>query len=241
MALPVIATPKYELILPSTKKKYKYRPFLAKEEKILLMAMEGGDEKEILLAIKDIIKSCVEGLDSNNLPTFDLEYVFLKLREKSVSDIITFYTRHKNGINSKGEECDRKGEVQVDLSKVEIQFNEDHSNKIQLDDKIGLVMKYPTLEFIEEVGSDSKDSSAIFDMIKRSIDYIYDSENVYNISDYSDTEVNDFIESMTHAQLEKIQDFFTTLPKLSYTVKWRCEKCGVVEEIVIEGLTNFFI
>ncbi len=149
MALPVIATPKYELTLPSSKKKYKYRPFLAKEEKILLIAMEGGSEKEIIDAIKGIITACVDGLTADNLPMFDLEYVFLKLREKSIGDVVTFYAQHKNGKNSNGEECDGSGEVRVDLVDVKIVFDPKHSNKIMLDDKVGVVMKYPTIEMVE--------------------------------------------------------------------------------------------
>lgn len=240
MALPVITTPKYELTLPSTKKKYKYRPFLAKEEKILLMAMEGGDEKEIVEAIKNIIRSCVDGIDADNLALFDLEYVFLKLREKSIGDVITFYTQHKNGINSRGEECDGKGEVKVNLGDVKVVFDKDHTNKIQLDDKIGVVMKYPTVELAGSMDKDSSDSDLVFDMIKNSMDFIYDAENVYNISDHSDEEVDQFIDSLSHHQLEKIQNFFATMPKVKHTVNWKCEKCGVEEEIVIEGLSNFF-
>lgn len=240
MALPVIATPKYELTLPSSKKKYKYRPFLAKEEKILLIAMEGGSEKEIIDAIKGIITDCVDGLNADNLPMFDLEYVFLKLREKSIGDVVTFYTQHKNGKNSNGEECDGSGEVKVDLVDVKIVFDPKHSNKIMLDDKVGVVMKYPTIEMAEGMDGAKDDAESIFGVIKNSIDYIYDSENVYNLSEYSSEEVDVFIDSMTHGQLEKIQEFFTTMPKLSHTVKWKCEKCGVVEEIVIEGLSNFF-
>lgn len=241
MALPVIATPKYELTLPSTKKKYKYRPFLAKEEKILLMAMEGVDEKEIVEAIKTIIRSCVDGLDADNLPLFDLEYVFLKLREKSIGDVITFNTQHKNGINSKGEECDGHGQVELNLADVRVIFEKEHSNKIKLDDNIGIVMKYPTVETAESMSNDASESDLVFDTIKQLIDYIYDAENVYRIEDHTKEEVDQFIDSLTHSQLEKIERFFETMPKVKHTVKWKCEKCGVEEDIVIEGLSNFFM
>lgn len=240
-ALPVLETPKFELTLPSTKKKYKFRPFLAKEEKILLMAMEGGEDTEIINAIKELIEACVTGINVEKLAIFDLEYVFLKLREKSVGDIITLNVQHKNGLNSKREACDNKEGVEIDLSTVEVTFDEKHTNKIQITDSVGVVMKYPSFEMAESMDAKEDKDVSVFDFIKKSIDYIYDTENVYQASEHSDAELDEFIGSMSHAQLEKLQGFFETMPKLSHVIKWKCSKCGVEETITVEGLANFFM
>jgi len=242
MALPVLSTPKFELTLPSSKKKYKFRPFLAKEEKILLIAMQSEDQTQITDAIKDIVSSCVEGLDAESIAMFDLEYIFLKLREKSIGESITFYARHKDNINAKGEECKHVQEVKLNLSQVKVDFPKDHTNKIQLDDKIGIVMKYPTIELAEKFeGMNENDADAAFNMIKESIDFIYDAENTYSLNDYSKSEVDEFIDSMSHVQLEKIQNFFETMPKLSHEIKWKCSECGEEESVIVEGIANFFI
>lgn len=242
MALPVLTTPKFELTLPSTKKKYKFRPFLAKEEKVLLIAMQSEEQSDIVNAIKDIIKSCVEGLDINNLPMFDLEYIFLKLREKSIGDTITFYARHVDGKNSDGVECDNTQEIKLDLNNVKVIFPEGHTSKIDLDGNVGVAMKYPSIELSEAFEKiDEEDPDMAFNMIIKSIDYIYDQENVYPVSDYTESDLNEFIDSMSHNQLEKIQGFFETMPKLSHTLTWKCSKCGKEETVVIEGLSNFFI
>lgn len=241
MALPILNTPKFELNLPSTKKKYKYRPFLAKEEKVLLIAQEGGDEKEIINAIKDIINACVENINVEELPIFDLEYIFLKLREKSIGDVIKFYVSHHEGLNPKGELCDNKEEIEINLSEVKVIFDKNHSDKIQLDDTFGVCMKYPSLKFAQEFeASNMSDTETIFSMLKKSIDYIYDKETVYPTSEATEKELNDFVDSMTHSQMEKLNVFFDTMPKLKHEITWKCKKCGLTEKIVLEGLSNFF-
>jgi hypothetical protein len=235
MALPVLNTPKFELTLPSTKKKYKYRPFLAKEEKVLLIAMEGGDDKEIVNAIKDIISVCVEKIDVESLPLFDIEYVFLKLREKSIGDTIIFYVKHQDPTS----ECKHRQEVKINLSDVNVYFDEEHTNKIQLDSKIGLVLKYPTMSLAEEIESmDTDNVDSVFNMIKKSIDYVYDAENTY--TDFTPKELDDFIGSWSHTQLEAVNKFFETMPMLKYDIVWKCEKCGKEETVSIEGISNFF-
>lgn len=239
MALPVIATPKFELILPSSGKKYKYRPFLVKEEKVLLIALEGGAPNEIITSIKEIIKSCVEGLNVDEMSIFDLEYVFLKLREKSISDTIVLYVKHIDKKNSEGNECDHVQEITVDLDKVEVIRNPDNNVKIQLTDSIGVVMKYPTIDLIDELTEFNAKSA--FTIVERCIDYVYDEENTYPASDYSPKELHAFIESLSHSQFEKIERFFETLPKIQQEVKWKCNKCGSEEILILEGLNDFFI
>ena len=240
MALPILVAPKYELVLPSSGKTYSYRPFLVKEEKVLLMAMEGNDEKEMVGAIKQIISSCVENIDVNILPTFDLEYVFLKLRAKSVNDKVTFNVKHANNINSKGEDCDGKRAVTIDLNKVEVVKTPGHSNKIQLNDQVGLIMKYPNIEISETAKNTDSDTENVFDMIKKCIESVFDTERTYSPSDYTPKEMDTFIDSLTNQQLEDIQKFFETMPKLKYEMKWKCEKCGCEEVVLLEGLNNFF-
>jgi hypothetical protein len=238
MSLPVIATPLYELVLPSTGKKYKYRPFLVKEEKILLMALEGGNTNEIINAITEIIKVCVKGIDTEKIAIFDLEYIFLRLREKSIGEEISLYVRHINGINSKGVGCDQSQEIKVNLTGVDILKDPEHKNKIQLTDSIGVVMKYPTIALMEEVGEFN--ASSAFSIIERCIDYIYDNDKTYPVSECGPNELKEFIDSLSHTQFEKIEKFFSTLPKLRHESKWICKKCGVEETIVLEGLNDFF-
>lgn len=233
MSLPKLETPKFELTLPSTKKKYKFRPFIAKEEKVLLIALEGGDEQEVINTVKNIIEVCVEGIDVEKLPMFDLEYIFLKLREKSIGDKIKFSVKHPEG------ECNHVQNVEIDLSEIEVSFDENHTNKIQLNSSTGVVMRYPTLELAGEISNvNENDPDAVFDIIKKSIEYVYDTDTVYN--NFTPSELSDFVESMSHSQLEKITNFFTTMPKLRHEIKWKCDVCGKEETVVLEGLANFF-
>lgn len=239
MQLPVIATPKFELTLPSNGKKYKYRPFLVKEEKILLIALEGEDPNEIINAIKDIIDACIIGIKVSEMSVFDLEYVFLRLREKSISDVVNVIMRHPNNINTKNEECENNKEFVVKLSDVNIKFNKNNNKKIQLTDDIGIVMKYPGIDLIDEVMNFNMDNA--FSIIQKCIDFIYDKENTYPINEYKEEDVQTFIESLTHNQMEKIEEFFATLPKMEYEIKWVCEKCGCEEKIILSGLNDFFM
>jgi len=238
MALPSIASPQFTLILPSTGKKFSYRPFLVKEEKILLIALEGGNPDDIINSIKEIIRVCVFGIDVEAISIFDLEYCFLRLREKSISDKITIFVKHIDGINSDGNPCDHTQEILVDLSLVDIVKTEGHDKKIQLTDEIGVVMKYPTLSILNELGNYNSNTS--FSIIADCIDYIYDADKTYPSLDYKKEEITAFVDNLTHTQLEKIEYFFETLPKVSYEVKWKCGKCKVEETIVLEGLTDFF-
>lgn len=235
MALPVIATPKFELTLPSTGKKYKYRPFLVKEEKVLLIALEGGNPKEILSAVKDIISTCVEKIKIDDLTIFDVEYVFLRLREKSIGEVISINVRH-----TEFTECDNQQEVEVSLKDVNVIFDKENEKKIQLTDTVGMVLKYPSITLIDTI-TDSEDSDYTFSVLEKCIDYIYDNETVYPINEYKKEEVEQFIDSLSHSHMEKIDKFFSTLPKMEHTVTWKCNKCGKEEKITLSGLNDFFI
>lgn len=239
MSLPVIATPKFELTLPSTGKKYKYRPFLVKEEKVLLIALESGNTIDIINAVKEVIISCVIGIKIGELSTFDLEYVFLRLREKSISDIVSLIVKHPDGKNSKGEKCDESKTFEIKLSDVNVTFNEKNSKKIQLTDDVGVVMKYPSFDSTNI--SDDLTTDAIFKVIQESIDYIYDKENTYPAKEHKPEEIKAFIESLSHKQMELIEEFFTTMPKVEYTINWKCDKCGCEETITLSGLNDFFM
>lgn len=239
MALPVIATPIFDLILPSTGKKYKYRPFLVKEEKILLIALEGGDTDEITNAVKQIIKSCVQKINIDELALFDLEYVFLKLREKSIGDTISLVVKHKNGFNSKNKECNNSQEVKVKLSDISIKIKEGHDKKIQLTDSIGIMMKYPSVAMVKDFGEFNNENA--FKLIEKCVEYIYDEENTYPASDCKPNEIKDFVESLSHQQFELLEKFFDTMPSLEYELEWTCEKCGDIESMTLTGLNDFFI
>jgi len=239
MPLPTIATPTYELELPSTGKKIKYRPFLVKEEKLLVLALETESTKDISNAIKTVLKNCIltRGVKVENLPTFDIEYLFLNIRGKSVGEEVEV-----NLIAPDDGETQVPVTIQID--DIEIQKNEDHTNKIQLDDNLIMEMKYPSLDqFIKSnfdfsQGEVSMDQS--FDLIAACIDSIYNEEEVWSTSDCTKKEVKDFLEHMNSLQFKTIEKFFDTMPKLSHSVTFTNPKTEVESTVVLEGLSSFF-
>lgn len=231
MALPKLASAKYELTLPSNGEKVEFRPFLVKEEKLLLMAQSAGGEKEQIGAIKDIINNCTFGkVDANTLPFFDLEYVFLQLRAKSVGE--------KTKISVTCPD-DKKTKVQVEINLADIKCvtNVEHNNKIELGDGIGIMMKYPMIDIM---AAQSDKPEAAFEIIKNCVDSIYDAENVTDRKDMDEKELNEFIESMTHEQFEKMNNFFTTMPRVKEEVKVKNPNTGVESTVVLEGMASFF-
>ena len=233
MPLPVLSTPTYELTIPSSGQTVQYRPFLVKEEKILLMANEGGEATEIVRAMKQIIGNCIQnGYNTDNMPLFDVEYIFLKLRSKSVNEF--------SEVGFRCPECDEVNRIQIDLSSVEISTNDTHSNKIELTNDIGLIMKYPQLDSINMNDLQSTDVDTIFNVISSCIDSIYQGEEIHDSGDYTREEISEFINNLTQEQFLKIQQFFDTMPKLSHTVPYTCNKCEYDEPLVLEGLQNFF-
>jgi len=238
MPLPKISTPTYELELPSTGQKIKYRPFLVKEEKLLVIALESEDTKQITNAIKTVIKNCIEtkGVKVEALPTFDIEYLFLNIRGKSVGEEIEV-----NII------CPDDGETQVpvkiNIDDIQIQKDPEHNNKIKLDDSIMMEMKYPSLDqFIKSNFDLSSDSTMdqSFELISSCIDKIYTEDEVWVTADVTKKELMEFLDQMNSTQFKEIEKFFETMPKLSHTIKVKNPNTEVENEVVLEGLSSFF-
>jgi len=248
MALPKIKSPIYELTLHSTKKSYKYRPFLVKEQKILLMALESQDAKEMLRAIKQIITNCaIDEVEVDKLPMFDLEYFFLRLRAKSIGEEIDLKLTHPTGLNSKGEMCEYNTPIKLNIMDVEVEVSDTHTNKIVLDQEsgVGMVLKYPTMSLADKLQNvNANDNKSQFEVITsvviESIDYIFDHENTYPASESTKAELSEFINGLSQEQFAKITGFFNTMPKLKKKIKWTCAHCGCEDEVELEGMTSFF-
>ena len=238
MPLPKIATPTYELELPSTGKTISYRPFLVKEEKLLVLALESEDTKQITTAIKAVLKSCIQtkGIKVETLPTFDIEFLFLNIRGKSVGEVLEV-----NVICPDDEETQVK--VNINLDDIQIEKSEDHNNQIRLDDQLMMEMKYPSLDEFIKNNFDFKNENALdqsFQLIASCIDKIYNEEEVWAAADFSKKEVNDFLEQMNSSQFKEIETFFETMPRLSHTINVTNPKTKVENEVVLEGLASFF-
>jgi hypothetical protein len=238
MPLPKIATPSYELELPSTGETIQYRPFLVKEEKLLVIALESEDTKQITTAIKTVIKNCIltKNIKVEALPTFDIEYLFLNIRGKSVGEELEV-----NII------CPDDGETQVpvkiNLDDIQVQKNENHTNKIKVDSAIMMEMKYPSLDQFIKSNFDFNDKNAMdqsFELIGSCIDKIYTEEEVWSTSDVTKKELTDFLESMNSSQFKEIEKFFETMPKLSHTIKVKNPVTEIESDVVLEGLASFF-
>lgn len=236
MALPILETATYELTLPSSDVKVKFRPFLVKEEKILLMAMESDNAGEITKALKEIVHACTFGtVNVGALPTFDLEYIFLQIRSKSVGEVAKLRLKCP-------DDKETYANVELDLSKVEVEVDDKHSNIIQINDKIKLVMKYPTIDsFDQQMDAKALKAEQLFDMIAVSIHEVYDGETVHKGSDYSKEEMNKFIESLTSDHFAKIHNFFNTMPRLQHEVEVTNPKTKVKSKVMLTGLQSFFV
>ena len=240
MALPKLNVPVYEAVLPSTEKVIKYRPFLVKEEKLLLTAQESGEDA-VLPAVKQIIKNCVQGnIDINNMPLFDIEFLFLRLRAKSVGEEVTLGLKPWGCPNNKGELCEKTTQVNINLEDVKVIKNKKHSSKVMLDDVIGIKLSYPDMNKLGSMGADVTTASAGMDIIKDCIDMIFTEEDTHERGSFTDKELDDFLDSLNTQQFAKIKDFFDTMPTLKHTVKYKCETCGEEKETTIQGLNSFF-
>lgn len=245
MSLPTVTAPTYELKLQSFSKPIKYRPYLVKEEKILLMAQEGGDEIEIEQAVKDIIRICTFGvIEPDTLPSFDLELLFLHLRAKSVNNIVELRYECKNvrlGGTNEGDDgvCHSMETIKVDLDTIKLVVSPDHTKKIMITDNFGCVMRYPTNKHIQVFReSGNKDSVT---MIAECIESIFDiTGNIHETKDEKPEEVVSFVESLSLQQVSKFRQFFETLPHLEHKFTFTCSKCGYTEDIVLAGLLDFF-
>ena len=238
MPLPKISTPTYELTLPSTGKPIQYRPFLVKEEKVLVIALESEDTKQITTAIKNVIKSCIQtrGVKVESLPTFDIEYLFLNIRGKSVGEVVEV-----NLVCPDDNETTVQAEINLD--DIQVQKTEGHTNKIKIDNEIMMEMKYPSLdEFIKNnfdmTGGSDMDQS--FELIASCIDKIYTADEVWTAADCTKKEIREFLEQMNSSQFKEIENFYTTMPKLSHTLEITNPKTKVTSEVVLEGLASFF-
>ena len=238
MPLPKIATPTYELELPSTGQSINYRPFLVKEEKLLVLALETEDTKQITTAIKNVLKNCVltKGIKVDQLPTFDIEFLFLNIRGKSVGEEIEV-----NIICPDDEET--QVPVTIDLDDIKIQKNDEHTNQIKLDKDLMMELKYPSLEQFIKNNFDFDDANAMdqsFDLIATCIDKIYTADEVWAAADCTKKEIKEFLEQMNSVQFKEIETFFETMPKLSHKVKVTNPKTKVKSDVVLEGLASFF-
>ena len=236
MALPKLNTPTYELEVPSTDEKIKYRPFLVKEEKILLMAMESGKNEDIVQAVKDIVLACTfDKVDVSNLPMFDIEYLFLNIRAKSVGEISKLKLLAPD---------DNKTyvDVEINLTEVEVQVDDKHTNKVELSDDMGIIMTYPTIDSFMESGIQTVTASNMLDIISSCILQIYEKkgEKVYNSKDQTKKELTEFIESMNTKQFKQVQVFFDTMPKLKHTIKITNPKTKKTSDVTLSGLNDFF-
>ena len=247
MGLPAIAVPEYRLKLPSTGEELKYRPFLVKEEKILLVAMESESQEEIVNATKTIIENCIYGkIDVDKLATFDIEYIFLQLRGKAKGEIIE--------LQFKCEKCQNPIETAINIDEIKVNKNEEHTNNIKLNDDIGVMMKYPTIQMqldVEKMQDTITNVESLFETIMSCIDCIYDKENTYPSKDHTEKEMRDFIESLTDENFQRIAKFFETMPTLKHKIVLNCENkikgkgkekktCNHKKEMTLEGLASFF-
>ena len=236
MALPILETATYELTLPSADVVVKYRPFLVKEEKVLLQALESNDDVEIKNAIIDIVSTCTFGqVNAKALPTFDLEYVFLQVRSKSVGEIAKIRLLCPD---------DKETYVtkEVDLSKVEVQVDDEHTNEIKISDTIKMIMKYPTIDTVDpKLNVKGMKTQQVFDMITGCIHSIIDGEKEHFVKDYTKDELNKFIESLDRKSFDKLNKFFDTMPQLRHEIEVENPKTKVKSKIVLKGAQDFFV
>lgn len=234
MALPLLNTPEFETKIPSTGQAIKFRPFLVKEEKILFMALQGGDTKEMANAVNNIIGACVlnEEFDTSKLALFDIEYLFLKLRGKSVGEQIDLKVRHVDS------ECNHATEVNINIDDVNVVFPDSYNDKIQLTDQVGIQMRPPGIKQTSGASEGDMSFDSVLDLICDCVVCIYDHDNVYD--SFTKDEIVQFIEGLSQQQFAKIQQFFTEIPKLKHKIEWKCPKCGQDDQVIVEGLNNFF-
>ena len=236
MALPKLTTPTYELEIPSTDKKISYRPFLVKEEKILLMAMESGKNEDIVNAVKQIVSECTfNKLKLGTMPMFDVEYIFLNIRAKSIGEVSKLKLLCPDDNKTYAN-------VEVNLEEVQVQVSDDHTNKIELTDNMGMIMTYPTIDSFAESGIQQINANNMIDIIGSCVLQIYEDngEKVYEAKDQTKKELSEFIEQMNTSQFKQVQKFFDTMPRLKHTIKVRNPKTKKMNDITLAGLNDFF-
>ena len=236
MALPKLDVPIYEMVIPSTDEKIKYRPFLIKEEKILLIAMESGENEDIIQAVKQIVSECIfNKVELGGMPMFDIEYMFLQIRSKSVGEVSKLKVLCQD---------DKKtyATVKVDLTEIEVQVDDNHTNKIELSDEMGVIMKYPSIDSFSAAGIAEITASNMLDVIVACISQIYDKkgEEVFDAKDSTKAELIEFVEQLNTKQFQDIQKFFDTMPKLRHTITVKNPKTKKENKVTLSGLADFF-
>jgi|TARA_B110000196_G_scaffold244582_1_gene213252 hypothetical protein len=238
MALPKLNTVKYELEVPSTGKKLKFRPFLVKEQKTLMIAQESEDEVVIQNALADVISACTfDKIDPWNIPSFDLEYIFLNVRGKSIGELLEISILCP-------DDMETRVPVKINLEEIEVTIDDEHTNMISLDENIKMVMKYPTLKDVTKALGEEEGVSQteqMFKMVKMCVNEIHDGETVYNHVDISNTDLEEFIDGMSTGHLEKVNSFFDTMPKLFHTVTVKNPNTEVESEVTLQGFDDFFV
>jgi hypothetical protein len=232
--LPILATPKYDMIVPSTGEAITYRPYVVREEKILLIAMESNDENQIEQAVIDVIQSCVESpINIDNLTTFDVEFIFVTLRSKSVGEGIK--------LSPKCEHCEETNEVKINLEEVKVTNLENKVDKhIKLTDDISIDLKWHTMKDRQKELRNDSETQTVINMIVASLETIYSGEDIHVVKDATDKEVREFVESLNTDQFNEIVEVLSNVPYLSYNMDYDCEKCGKENSISLNGLTDFF-
>jgi len=235
MALPKLNTPQYELELPSTGEKIKFRPFLVKEQKLLMMSQESKNETEITDAISNIINSCTNGkINAKTSPLFDVEYVFLQLRAKSVGETADLKVKCP-------DDNETYVDVKINLMDVSVQMTENHKNVVEITDSIKIVMKYPVLNDMKNVDNKSKEVDNVFHLLKTCINEIHDGDVIYSKIDMTEKEIDEFVDSLNTSQFESLMDFFKTMPKLRHPISVTNPKTNKKGEIIMEGLDSFLV
>lgn len=240
MALPMMNTPTYNLVVPSTGEKIKYRPFLVKEEKALLIAQQSEDVEVMVDSLKQVIRGCVlDKIDVDSLAIFDIEYIFTQIRAKSVGEIIELL--FPCDVDHGEDQEKAKLKISIDLTKIDVEFPSDHSKKIDLFGDVGVVMKYPSFAMLTKMESlDVENVEAIFDIIATSIEYIYEGEELHYAKEQSKEELLEFLYNLTNEQFNKLQTFFAKMPKISKTVEYNCPVCAKHHTVTLEGMQSFF-
>jgi len=240
MALPVNSTPTYNLVIPSTKKTVKYRPFLVREQKSILIAQQSEDIVVMIDTLKDVIRSCIlDKIDPDSLSTFDLEYIFTQIRGKSVGEIIELFFPCDLDHGDQNDKA--KVKISIDLTKIEVEFPEGHTNKIDLFGEVGVIMKYPTIEVmskLEKINQDDVDN--IFNVVADCIDIIYEGDKVHYAKETKREELLEFLYNLNSEQFMKVQEFFATLPRIKKEVEYNCPVCGRHHHKTLEGMQSFF-
>jgi hypothetical protein len=235
MALPKLNTPTYELTIPSTNETISYRPYLVKEEKILLLALESQDERQMIRAIKDVIAACTDGaVDTSRIAMFDLEYIFTQLRAKSVGESVQ--------LSVKCDHCEKNNDVEINLENVRLSNSKELNNTIELTDTIGVKMRYPSVDTVLQSRADENASAVdlIFSLLIECVDSIYSGEEIFDATSQSREELNEFLESLNSEQFSRIREFVENIPAAEIDASFKCLQCGEYNEKLLRGLANFF-